>query len=414
MAVYRQWWSQDKSFQITTMASVSGVAPGTTVGPVVVWLFNDKGGVHGGTATMAAYRLIAEASWDGVNWVRSGPEILNQAWIEAAITGIDNTGSPGMPAQATGYTKLGAGRSLLLSDIPKNCGRQVTYQVVVPLGGANAGLHWRLVAEVSSNTLSAADLANGATGTPGTPIVLRDAPTINTPAVTGGTWSTPTVTGGGTYDGTQQITGAIKQPGIGAPVMDGATWFYTQAGVGAIWRAGGGIFLRTGASDVNRIVLDTAGNVGLCTVMSAGGGQRVLYLENRAAAPGSNPANGHLVYAESGALKGRGSSGTVTTIAAAEPHCPQCKRDVGVIEAVNHDGGYFFVCLPCLVLDLDLSGKPYVVIDVDDELKPALREGEELEDAIVVAKGVARAARLSAKVDAEVPKGDVEEGEGKG
>lgn len=48
-----------------------------------------------------------------------------------------------------------------------------------------------------------------------------------------------------------------------------------------------------------------------------GGGALVLFVGNRATAPTSNPTGGGLLYAESGALKWRGSSGTVTTIAAA-------------------------------------------------------------------------------------------------
>lgn len=50
---------------------------------------------------------------------------------------------------------------------------------------------------------------------------------------------------------------------------------------------------------------------------SFGGGFKVIYIANRAAAPTSNPSGGGILYTESGALKYRGSSGTVTTIAAA-------------------------------------------------------------------------------------------------
>jgi len=40
-----------------------------------------------------------------------------------------------------------------------------------------------------------------------------------------------------------------------------------------------------------------------------------LYIQNRTAAPAANPVTGGYLYCESGALKYRGSSGTVTTIA---------------------------------------------------------------------------------------------------
>lgn len=48
-----------------------------------------------------------------------------------------------------------------------------------------------------------------------------------------------------------------------------------------------------------------------------GGGTRVVFVGNAAGAPSSNPAGGGILYAQAGALVWRGSSGTVTTIAAA-------------------------------------------------------------------------------------------------
>ncbi len=53
------------------------------------------------------------------------------------------------------------------------------------------------------------------------------------------------------------------------------------------------------------------------TTPSIGGGSRVLGIANAATVPSSNPSGGGVLYAEAGALKWRGSSGTVTTIAAA-------------------------------------------------------------------------------------------------
>ncbi len=56
-------------------------------------------------------------------------------------------------------------------------------------------------------------------------------------------------------------------------------------------------------------------NIGIFGEISPGGGVGVVFLANRATAPSSNPSGGGLIYCESGALKYRGSSGTVTTIA---------------------------------------------------------------------------------------------------
>lgn len=50
---------------------------------------------------------------------------------------------------------------------------------------------------------------------------------------------------------------------------------------------------------------------------SFGGGAGMFFIANRTTAPTSNPSGGGILYVESGALKYRGSSGTVTTIASA-------------------------------------------------------------------------------------------------
>lgn len=61
---------------------------------------------------------------------------------------------------------------------------------------------------------------------------------------------------------------------------------------------------------------NTAANVGFGS-SDFGSGTRVLALGNRTVAPSVNPTGGGVLYAEAGALRWRGSSGTVTTIAPA-------------------------------------------------------------------------------------------------
>ena len=56
-------------------------------------------------------------------------------------------------------------------------------------------------------------------------------------------------------------------------------------------------------------------NLALFANGSYGGGDKVLYMANATTAPTTNPSGGGVLYVESGALKYRGSSGTVTTIA---------------------------------------------------------------------------------------------------
>jgi hypothetical protein len=59
----------------------------------------------------------------------------------------------------------------------------------------------------------------------------------------------------------------------------------------------------------------SSGNVGIGTTDQFGGGATVVGIANAATVPSSNPTGGGVLYVEGGALKYRGSSGTVTTIA---------------------------------------------------------------------------------------------------
>jgi len=58
----------------------------------------------------------------------------------------------------------------------------------------------------------------------------------------------------------------------------------------------------------------TAADIGINGYDRAGG-EGVIFIANRLQAPNTNPTGGGVLYVESGALKYRGSSGTVTTIA---------------------------------------------------------------------------------------------------
>ncbi|MEU5668954.1 hypothetical protein ABZ749_01025 [Micromonospora sp. NPDC047753] len=71
---------------------------------------------------------------------------------------------------------------------------------------------------------------------------------------------------------------------------------------------GPGFVARRSSSSVSSLTLNTT---------SLGGGVGVVGVGNATTVPASNPTGGGVLYAEGGALKWRGSSGTVTTIAAA-------------------------------------------------------------------------------------------------
>jgi hypothetical protein len=63
--------------------------------------------------------------------------------------------------------------------------------------------------------------------------------------------------------------------------------------------------------------LAAGGNIGFRTKSQFGAGRGVIAIANAAVAPSVNPADAGVLYVEDGALKYRGSNGTVTVIAAA-------------------------------------------------------------------------------------------------
>ena len=96
--------------------------------------------------------------------------------------------------------------------------------------------------------------------------------------------------------------------------LSGTSSLYSTVAQGLVVLADGfNISTRTGG---DRFVLDTSGNVGIGVSTFGTSAANVLGLAN-ATAPSTSPAGMGQLYVEAGALKFRGSSGTITTIAAA-------------------------------------------------------------------------------------------------
>ena len=86
---------------------------------------------------------------------------------------------------------------------------------------------------------------------------------------------------------------------------------YYSAGSGSVAHQ----FKTYSGAVINALAITPAGNVGIGTTDQFGGGVKVVGLANATTVPASNPTGGGVLYVEAGALKYRGSSGTVTTIA---------------------------------------------------------------------------------------------------
>jgi hypothetical protein len=99
-----------------------------------------------------------------------------------------------------------------------------------------------------------------------------------------------------------------------------------------------------------------------------GGGAGVIGIDNASANPTTNPTAGGILYADGGAGKWRGSSGTVTTFGPAdldgfkatsgEGHCPSCGTDFA-LEWANDAYGSLTVCMRCLTDAL--GDQPWIV-----------------------------------------------------
>jgi len=85
---------------------------------------------------------------------------------------------------------------------------------------------------------------------------------------------------------------------------------------------------------------------------------QTAFISNAAVVPGTNPVGGGILYADSGAGKWKGSSGTVTTFAPADPHCPVCGSDFGLEWENNKYGGKLQVCIKCFCAEL--GDRPYI------------------------------------------------------
>jgi len=87
------------------------------------------------------------------------------------------------------------------------------------------------------------------------------------------------------------------------------------------------------------------------TAPTPGNGVGVITIGTASTVPTTNTTNGGQLYVDTGALKYRGSGGTVTTVGNADPHCPACGADY-MKEFDNAQTGYFAICLKCLADEL--------------------------------------------------------------
>ena len=148
-------------------------------------------------------------------------------------------------------------------------------------------------------------------------MVMRNSNDVNNPRFVMGK-SRGSATGAVTAVSQSDVLGAIEFQGAdGTNMTIGARIEALVDGTVASGIVPGNIRMSTFDSTGNqqtRFVLDSVGNIGL-NLTSFGSGGKVISIANASATPSTNPTGGGILYVEAGALKYRGSSGTVTTIA---------------------------------------------------------------------------------------------------
>lgn len=112
------------------------------------------------------------------------------------------------------------------------------------------------------------------------------------------------------------------------------------------------------------VVTDASNNVKLAAATDVASGQGVIGIKNATSNPSGSPSGGGVMYADAGALKWLGSSGTITTLGPADPHCPVCGRDFALEFVNGPTGDRLAVCLWCLT---DALGNAGVIEKVTDD-----------------------------------------------
>lgn len=287
-------------------------------------------------------------------WTNNSPRINIEADGDVAfdtnvlfVDAVNNRVGVGLGAPYSGFKLdvLGAGEDVRLAS---STDASHGFRVV----GAEAGAEraWLYVTGGNANHAGHLRLTNGDTDATFATIVMRNAAgtTINNFTTSGNGYYTGGSFGIGTTSPQRRLhVVGTNGPVASFPTIGGSDYFiledaaalsmaiitsttgtagirfYKSGAANAKWR----LFydastdsMRLGEDNTN-VRVDVIGrNLGLCLNGSAPNYQSMsggMYIANTATAPTGNPSSGGFLYVESGALKYRGSGGTITTVAAA-------------------------------------------------------------------------------------------------
>lgn len=137
--------------------------------------------------------------------------------------------------------------------------------------------------------------------------------------LTGAAVSNASITGAGYTTANQEPTAAFTSvTGVQSRlVLDGGATYADVVNLNLESDYDTGDAIRYKLNGVEKYAVDLLGNVRLFGGAGLGSGDGVVTIADVATAPTTNPTGGGILYVEGGALKYRGSAGTVTTIAPA-------------------------------------------------------------------------------------------------
>ena len=336
-------------------SAVAFAGPGTTGLPLVA---------QGVSADPIFAVLGVAGGGTGLSTVGSNGQILTvvsgaPAWAANAgsttwsndLSGNGTTTNTNQYVSSLSFSSAAAGGTIAVN------GTNTTLQWAS--GGTNAGLSQASTSGATGANLTIASQASTANPGTGGNVVL----------------SVPAKVGAGS------VAYVVIQGGGNPHALIGG-WNNSDAGAGALWLGnvtpstsnyavfsdgtsatqfacptGGTWYLLIGNGGNSPVTGTTNGVQLFSTTQSLGGGTGVLGVTNATTAPTTNPTGGGVLYAQAGAGKWRGSSGTVTTFGPAEPHCPVCGSDF-TTEHESEKYGYLAVCLKCLADEL--GDRPWI------------------------------------------------------
>jgi hypothetical protein len=281
---------------------LSGTYPAPTV--VVTHLASPLPIAQGGTAAATATAALAALSGTPISAIRSitASAVTAAAWDVLLCDATSNAITVTLPTATAGNrvtvkkTDAGANAVTLTGTVDGAVNPTLTNQHQA-LNLVADGSTWRQVVRTSLATLVDYPATTDARYMMLTGGTITG--TITSSQSATGNTSMACIVAGDTFDRYRMLPTGEVTLGPGTAARD-VRWYRSAVGV-----------MKTDTT-IQAVVALAIGST-----VSLGGGSGVLGINNAATAPTTNPSGGGVMYAEAGALKWRGSSGTVTTIAPA-------------------------------------------------------------------------------------------------